>query len=123
MGSDSVHTYTITDDDNEPTIDFNATSSTGAEDISSVAITVDLSAASSNDITVNYALTGTATGSGTDYTLADGTLTISAGATSGTITITGIVDDGLVEENETIIVTLSNPTNATLGDDLSLIHI
>ncbi|MFL2723577.1 MAG: Calx-beta domain-containing protein, partial [Gammaproteobacteria bacterium] len=117
LGSDSVHTYTITDDDNEPTIDFNATSSTGAEDISSVAITVDLSAASSNDITVNYALTGTATGSGTDYTLADGTLTISAGATSGTITIAGIVDDTSVEGSETIILTLSSPSNATLGSD------
>ena len=91
MGSDSVHTYTITDDDGPPTIDFNTTSSTGAEDISSVAITIDLSAASSNNITVNYAVTGTATGSGTDYTLADGTLTINAGATSGTITIASMV--------------------------------
>ena len=44
-------------------------------------------------MTVDYAVTGTATGSGTDYTLANGTLTISAGATSGTITIAGIVDD------------------------------
>ncbi|MBT22806.1 MAG: hypothetical protein CMD62_00835 [Gammaproteobacteria bacterium] len=117
LGSDKVHTYTITDDDNEPTIDFNTASSTGAEDISSVAITVDLSAASSNDITVNYAVTGTATGSGTDYTLADGTLTISAGATSGAITIAGIVDDTSVEGNETVILTLSGPSNATLGSD------
>ena len=117
LGSDSVHTYTITDDDGPPTIDFNVTSSTGAEDISSVDITVDLSAASSNDITVNYAVTGTATGSGTDYTLADGTLTINAGATNGTITIAGIVDDTSVEGNETIILTLSSPSNATLGSD------
>ena len=117
LGSDSVHTYTITDDDGPPTIDFNTTSSTGAEDISSVAITVDLSAASSNNISVNYAVTGTATGSGTDYTLADGTLTINAGATSGTITIAGIVDDSSTEGNETVILTLSSPTNATLGSD------
>ena len=107
LGSDRVHTYTITDDDGPPTIDFNTTSSTGAEDISSVAITVDLSAASSNNISVNYAVTGTATGSGTDYTLADGTLTINAGATSGTITIAGIVDDSSTEGNETVILTLS----------------
>ncbi|MEC8798206.1 MAG: Calx-beta domain-containing protein [Pseudomonadota bacterium] len=117
LGSDDVHTYTIADDDGLPTIDFNAASSNGAEDISSVALTVDLSAASSNDITVDYAVTGTATGSGTDYTLANGTLTISAGATSGTITIAGIVDDDLDEANETVIITLSNPNNAILGND------
>ena len=79
-------------------------------------MTVD-SAASSQDVTVDYAVTGTATGSGTDYTLADGTLTISAGSTSGTITIAGIIDDSIDEPNETVIVTLSNPSNATLGSD------
>ena len=98
-------------------VDFNTTSSSGAESVSSKAITVDLSAASTQNVTVDYAVTGTATGSGTDYTLANGTLTISAGATSGTITIAGIVDDGLDEANETVIVTLSSPSNATLGSD------
>ena len=117
LGGDKVHTYTIADDDGLPTVDFNTASSSGAEDISSVALTVDLSAASSNDVTVNYAVTGTATGSGTDYTLANGTLTISAGSTSGTITIAGIVDDELDEANETVIITLSNPNNAVLGND------
>ena len=81
------------------------------------ALTVDLSASSTQNITVDYAVTGTATGSGTDYTLPMELLTISAGATTGTITIAGIVDDGLDEANETVIVTLSNPSNATLGSD------
>ena len=117
LGSDDVHTYTINDNDNAPVVDFNATSSNGAESVSSKAITVDLSAASTQNVTVNYAITGTATGSGTDFTLANGTLTISAGATSGTITIAGIVDDGLDEANETVILTLSSPGNATLGSD------
>ena len=117
LGSDSVHTYTITDNDDAPVVDFNATSSSGAESVSTVGLTVDLSAASSQDVTVDYAVTGTATGSGTDYTLANGTLTISAGSTSGTITVAGIIDDSLDEANETVIVTLSNPSNATLGSD------
>ena len=122
LGNDIVHTFTINDNDNAPVVDFNTTSSSGAESVSSKALTVDLSAASGQDVTVDYVVTGTATGSGTDYTMANGSLTISAGETSGTITITGIVDDGLVEENETIIVTLSNPTNATLGDDSIYTH-
>ena len=49
--------------------------------------------------------------------MANGTLTINAGATSGNITIAGIVDDGNAEGNETVILTLSSPTNATLGSD------
>ena len=117
LGSDIVHILNIIDNDNPPLIDFNSTSSSGDESTSSKTITVDLSEASTKNITVNYAVTGTATGSGTDYTLANGTLSISAGETTGTITITDIVDDGLTEENETVIVTLSNPGNATLGSD------
>ena len=99
-----------------PIVDFNI-SSNGAESVSSSALTVDLSFASTQNVTVDYAVTGTATGSGTDYTLANGTLTINAGATTGTITIAGIVNDSLDEANETVIVTLSNPSNATLGSD------
>ena len=70
---------------------------------------------SSQNVTVDYAITGTATGSGTDYTLSNGTLTISSGSTSGTITIASIVNDSLDEDNETVILTLSNPGNAILG--------
>ena len=80
-------------------------------------MTVDLSDSYSENVTVNYTVTGTATGSGTDYTLANGTLTITSGNTSANITIAGIVNDALDENNETVIVTLSNPTNATLGSD------
>ena len=116
-GSTLVHTYTITDNDSAPVVDFNSTSSSGSESTSSKALTVDLSAASGQNVTVDYAVTGTATGSGTDYTLANGTLTINAGESSGTITIGSIVDDSLDEANETVIVTLSNPSNATLGSD------
>ena len=117
LGADAVHTYTITDNDSAPVVDFNATSSSGAESTSSAALQVDLSSISASNVTVDYAVTGTATGSGTDYTLADGTLTITAGDTDETITIASIVDDALTEGNETVIVTLTNPSGATLGTD------
>ena len=116
-GSTLVHTYTITDNDSAPVVDFNSTTSSGAESSSSTALTVDLSAASGQNVTVDYAVTGTATGSGTDYTLANGTLTISAGSSSGTITVAGIVNDGTSEGSETVILSLSNPANASLGSD------
>jgi len=97
------------------TIAFNTTSSNGLESVSSVNLEVNLSAVSGQDVTVDYTVTGTATGNGIDYTLANGTLTISTGNTTSNITITNIVDDLMVEGDETIIVTLSNPINATLG--------
>ena len=117
LGSNQVHTYTITDNENTPTIEFLTPNSSGAESVASKVITVKLSAESSQNVTVNYVVTGTATGSGTDYTLANDTLTITAGDTTGTITIASIVEDSLNEADETVIVTLSSPSNATLGSD------
>ena len=43
---------------------------------------------------------------------------IEEGATSGAIVIPSIIDDSTEEADETIIITLSNPTNATLGSDI-----
>ena len=68
MGSDDTHTYTIIDND-KPNIDFNTISSNGDESVSSADLTVDLSAAYTQNVTVDYVVTGTATGSGIDYTL------------------------------------------------------
>jgi len=66
-------------------------------------------------VTVDYAVTGGTAAAGDDYVLDAGTLQFDPGQTSRTIEIT-IINDGLDEENETIEVTLSNPT----GDDLGL---
>ena len=107
----TVMSFTTT----SPNITFSTATSNGLESVSSANLQVDLSAVSGLPVTVDYAVTGTASGSGVDYTLANGTLTISAGATNNNITIAGIVDDLLNETNETVIVTLSNPTNASLG--------
>ena len=117
LGSDNVHTFTILEPAGDRDISFANATSSGAESTSSKAITVNLSASFGQNVTVNYAVTGTATGSGTDYTLANGTATISAGSTSTTITVGSIVNDSLDEPNETVIVTLSSPNNATLGSD------
>ncbi|MFA8433533.1 MAG: choice-of-anchor D domain-containing protein [Marinifilaceae bacterium] len=115
LGGNKVHTYTILDDDPSPTIAFTSTSSNGLESVSSADLQVDLSAESGLEVTVDYTVTGGATGGGTDYTLANGNLAIAAGTTAKNITIASIVNDVMVEGNETVVVTLSNPDNATLG--------
>ena len=51
-------------------------------------------------------------GAGTDYTLASSTITIPAGQTTGTTTVTA-VQDVLVEGNEPVILDIASVTNAT----------
>ena len=49
--------------------------------------------ASAQDIEVNYEVTGGTAGSGSDFSLSSGTVTIEEGATSGTIVIQSREDD------------------------------
>jgi len=95
---------------------FSSSTGSAAESATPALIPVTLSTASGLTVTVNYSVTGgTATGSGTDYTLAAGTLTFNAGVTSQNISV-ALVDDRVEEvAGETVIITLAGPTNATLG--------
>ena len=95
---------------------------TVGEDAGSVSVTVTLSASSADAVTVAYSgIDGTATEADGDYSLTDGTLTISAGATTGSVPVT-IRDDYLDENNETFKIQLSSPTNAEFAGDNSTIE-
>jgi probable HAF family extracellular repeat protein len=77
--------------------------------------TVTLSTASAQTVTVAYATAdGTAT-AGSDYRAASGTLTFAPGQTSKTVTVL-VNGDRLPEPNETFVVDLGSPTNATIAD-------
>ena len=104
---------TITDDDPQPRLSI---SSPSAVEGTALTFTVRLNAASGKAVTVAYADAGTGTAtSGTDYTaLTAGTLTFAAGTTSQTIAVS-VTDDSDDEQNETVIVTLSSATNATIS--------
>ena len=111
-------TGTITDNDATPTLSVNSPSVTeGDSGTTNLTFTVTLSAASGQQVTVDYAdaTTGTAT-SGTDYTaIAGGTLTFAAGTTSQTFNVS-VTGDTLDEANETVVVSLSSATNATVSN-------
>ncbi|MCB1176837.1 MAG: hypothetical protein KDK36_04570, partial [Leptospiraceae bacterium] len=110
-----IHTYTIINDDNPPSVEFNTISSSGLESITSVNIPVSLSAVAGKSLSIDYAVTGgTATGGGNDYTLASGTLVFNEGVTSLNIPMV-IKDDSITEENETIIISLANPTGGVVS--------
>jgi Calx-beta domain len=76
---------------------------------------VTLSAASTQPVTVGWATAdGTAT-AGSDYQAASGTLTFAPGETAKAIAVP-VSGDRLGEPNETFVVNLSSPTNATMAD-------
>ncbi len=83
---------------------------------SPVTFTVTLSPAAAAAVMVNWATTGNSATSGTDFTAASGTLTVAAGAQTGTVEV-ATLDDDATEGNETFTLTLSNPSsNAEISD-------
>jgi hypothetical protein len=120
---DTQATGTINDNDAAPSISISdATVTEGDTGTTTVNVTVSLSAPSSQTVTVNIAsANGTAT-DGQDYVGGSGTLTFAPGTTSQVIPGT-IVGDLLDEANETILVNLSAPVNATIADTQGVITI
>ncbi|MCP3957147.1 MAG: autotransporter domain-containing protein [bacterium] len=78
--------------------------------------TVSLTAPSGGGVTVDFATAdGTATTTAADYQPASGTLSFGAGQSTATVAVTVNGDTG-VEADETFVVNLSSPVNATLAD-------
>ncbi|TIH06651.1 retention module-containing protein, partial [Pseudomonas leptonychotis] len=102
----------IYDNDAVPSLSINNISVN--EDAGTATFTVTLSAASGQAVSVNYASSNGSATAGSDYTTVSGTLNFAAGELTQTITVP-ISDDGLVEVSENFTITLSNPSNATLG--------
>src|SRR5207249_3200203 len=109
----------ITNDDPVPSISINDTSVVegNSPDTTTAVFTVSLSNPSSLPISVDYTTaddTAVAPGDYTAVTTA-GTVTIPAGMTTTTISIT-VIGDETVEANETFFVNLANSTNGTIVD-------
>jgi VCBS repeat-containing protein len=92
--------------------------------------TVTLSAPSATDTVVRYTVTGTAT-AGDDYTTLSGSVTIPAGQTTAFIDVS-VLDDGIVEGAEDIVVTLDTVISGDFGgriavsaapDDTATVHL
>ena len=117
-------TVTVNDDDGAPTLSINSPSVTEVDSgaTATLTFTVQLLPAdgSGNTVTVDYADAGTGTAttsmgvSGPDYeTLTSGTLTFAPGVTSQSVAVT-VSGDDIDELDETVVVRLSSPSNATL---------
>ena len=96
-----------------PVINSGNTSFPEGNVVNIVKIPVDLSIASTSIVTVKYATSDLTAVAGADYTAASGTLTFPAGSTSQFISLE-VKGDSAVELDETLKITFSEPTNATL---------
>jgi ribosomal protein L35AE/L33A len=115
--TDAQGVGTITDDDAPPSLSINDISvSEGNSGSSTATFTVALSVASGKTITVSAQTADGTAIAGSDYTAAGPTtVTIAAGASSQSFTVP-ILGDTLDEANETLLVNLTSPSNATISD-------
>ena len=97
-----------------PTISVSDATAQEAEDAALV-FSVTLSHLSSRTVTVAYATSDGSAQAGSDYTAASGKLTFNPGDTSQTVSVT-VLTDSEDEGQETLTLTLSNPSQATLDD-------
>lgn len=115
LGTSSA-TATIVDDDAPPVV--SAGDCTGVEGTGSggtCTLGVSLSSASGKTITVAYqTANGTATAPA-DYTSSSGVVTFPPGAAGRSVTV-ALAGDTVDEVDETLVVNLTAPANATLGD-------
>lgn len=97
--------------DNESNVVLSATKGAdGAEPATNGSFNISLPAGLTSiaDVTVNYSITGTA-GAGTDYSALAGSAVIPAGQNSVSIPVV-VVNDQLIENNETVILTITGAT-------------
>lgn len=87
-------------------------------------VTVNLSAASTQAVSVNYVTANGSAIAGSDYTALSGSLTFSPGETSKTISVP-ILGDGVLESTESFAINLSQPRPeyATIADSQGIITI
>ncbi|WP_406695704.1 Calx-beta domain-containing protein [Singulisphaera sp. Ch08] len=97
------------------TIQFGSPTFSIGEGAASATITITRSGGIGGAVAVSFATGGGTATAGSDYTPSSGSIFFNPGETIKTVTIP-IADDQLLEANETIFLTLTNPTNgATLG--------
>ena len=93
-----------------PTVTLSASTNSASEaSQTTVTLTATASAPVAGNQTLNVAVTGTGITAG-DYSLSNTTITIPSGGTTGTVTFT-VVDDALVEGNETAAITINTPSS------------
>jgi hypothetical protein len=104
IGTPSTDTVTILDDD-VPDVSVVASDPDAAEPADNGLFTFSRTGPTTNPLTVNYTVTGTAT-AGSDYIAIAGSVTIPGGLATAPETV-AVLDDVLAEGDETVVVTIT----------------
>ncbi len=112
-GSPAYDSITIVDDD-VPYITFASATANGYENNTSVNIPVNIQFPKSTATAVNIAVTGGTATLGTDFTFSNQTLTFPGSSSSPIQVPLTIINDAILEADETIIFTLSSATNGAM---------
>ena len=114
LGTPAQVVVTITDVE-AGTVQLDSATYSVAESAGTLTVTVDRINGSDGAVSVDYATTNGSATAGADYSASAGTLSFADGQTSASFNVP-ILDDGLVEADETFTVSLSNPMGgAALG--------
>jgi hypothetical protein len=114
---------TILNDDGVPSLTVTDVSVLeGNANITNAVVTVQLSAAFNQTVTVQYATANGTALAGEDYVATNGLLSFPPGSTSRTIAV-AVLGDSLSESNETFFVNLSGSINGLIGDASGLCNI
>jgi hypothetical protein len=98
-----------------PLVYFTSASTTQTEDATTLSIDINMTTTSSSVVSIPFSISGTAIDGGVDYTLnTSSPIEITSGNTTQSISIT-IIEDTEYEPDETVIIQLGTPTNASLG--------
>lgn len=117
VGTAKTGTVTITDND-KPTITLTANDANASETLTGQTanpgqFTLTRTGNLTNSLTAYYTIAGTGT-NGTDYRNLTGSVTFAAGSSTARINL-NVIDDALVEGNETVTLTLANNANYLVG--------
>ncbi len=121
LGGQSKATLTIIDNEGDPLVEFASATFEVDEDVAGgvATIQVTLNRPAPNFVSVKYATSDGSAVAGSDYTTVGSLLVFAPGETSKSFTVP-ILNDALHEATETILLTLSDPTNAILGGKRSV---
>ncbi len=114
LGSPSTATVTITDDDNPGELGFTSAAYQVTEN--GLVATIGVSRTNGNKglLTVNYTTMDGTASAGADYQAANGTLVWMDGETSEKFFDIPIIEDPMIEADETVLLAISGPTPAVV---------
>ena len=107
-----TQTFSITID--TPTVTLTSASYSASEDALSSPFTLSITTSSAYDISVVFSIGDSTTANSTNYSYITTTATIPAGSTTASVPLS-ILHNHVVEPNKTVSISISSPTNASLG--------